>query len=242
MKTATHRGQCIAYDVTGSGPAVVLQHGLLSNRLTWHQAGYVERLADAYTVVCVDSLGHGDSDKPTDASLYQREARAGDVVAVLDAEGIERAHYVGYSMGGWIGTGMLLFQKPRLLSLTIGGWDPVGGMASQPPMDFGQMVEMAREAAPQLAAWITDEVRPGLTAAWEALADVSGVRPAMEGAGIPMLLWAGHDDGCFEAMRTLAASIPGVEFLGAPGDHITARMVHVQESVGGLRRFLDRVK
>ena len=64
----------------------------------------------------------------------------------------------------------------------------------------------------------------------------------MEGAGIPMLLWAGHDDGCFEAMRTLAASIPGVEFLGAPGDHITARMVHVQESVGGLRRFLDRVK
>ena len=58
---ATNRGCNIAYDVTGQGPAVVLQHGLLSNRGTWHATGYVETIAQSFQVICIDSLGHGES-------------------------------------------------------------------------------------------------------------------------------------------------------------------------------------
>ena len=83
MKYATHRGYRIAYDVEGDGPPVVLQHGLLDNRKRWAEVGYVAGLADSYRVICVDSLGHGDSDKPKEEALYQREQRAGDIAAVL---------------------------------------------------------------------------------------------------------------------------------------------------------------
>src|SRR4051794_11394062 len=99
MPFAENRGCRIAFDVAGVGPTVVLQHGLGSRRVDWTQSGYVDALSDAYQVVTIDSLGHGDSDRPTDPSLYGREQRVGDVVAVLDDVGVDRVHLVGYSMG-----------------------------------------------------------------------------------------------------------------------------------------------
>ena len=102
---ATHRGQKIAYVVAGSGPAVVLQHGFLSNKEAY--ADYAAALVEAgFMTICTESLGHGESDKPPMAIRYGLKHRAGDIAAVLDAEGIEKAHFIGYSMGGWIGTGM----------------------------------------------------------------------------------------------------------------------------------------
>ncbi|UGY20676.1 hypothetical protein HAP48_0028995 [Bradyrhizobium septentrionale] len=44
----------------------------------------VDALADRFRVVCVDSLGHGLSDKPADPALYNQAQRAGDIVAVID--------------------------------------------------------------------------------------------------------------------------------------------------------------
>ncbi|MEZ4480816.1 MAG: alpha/beta fold hydrolase [Dehalococcoidia bacterium] len=163
MKTATHRGQRIAYDVTGDGPALVFQHGFLSNRQSWHQSGYVAAFADAYRVITVDSLGHGESDKPADPTLYGRAARAGDVAAVLDAEGIEKAHFIGYSMGGWISTAMLLHQPGRLRSLVIGAWDPLRGIASQPSAPVPKpLLEIVGASAPALRAspWLRSNARP----------------------------------------------------------------------------------
>ncbi len=245
MKTANNRGQRIAYEVHGSGPPVVLQHGLLSNRWTWSEVGYVEALGDAFQLICTDSLGHGESDKPHDPALYQREQRAGDIAAVLDAEGIEKAHYIGYSMGGWIGSGMAVFQPQRLLSLTIGGWDPIGGPSAVPggvrPNDIDAFLKLARDAAPQLTTWITDDVKPGLAASWEALTDVAGSEEALERLEVPILLWAGKEDGCYEATKALAARMDGIDFHEVPGEHVPARLVHVKESVSGLRSFLDRV-
>jgi pimeloyl-ACP methyl ester carboxylesterase len=96
-----HRGQRIAYDCTGTGnETVVLLHGLAQRRNDWAACGYVDALADEYQVVAIDSLGHGESDSPSDCSLYTSRERAGDVVAVLDALDVARAHIVGYSMGG----------------------------------------------------------------------------------------------------------------------------------------------
>ena len=62
-KFATHRGQRIAYRVAGTGPqAVVLQHGFLGRKE--HYLEYQEAFERAgFTVIVVDSLGHGESDK-----------------------------------------------------------------------------------------------------------------------------------------------------------------------------------
>ena len=68
----------------GEGPLVVLQHGLLMDGGAWKQAGFVGALSERYRVVCVDSLGHGLSDKPSEPASYHQEPRSGDIIAVID--------------------------------------------------------------------------------------------------------------------------------------------------------------
>ena len=87
MPFAINRGQHIHYTVEGSGPLVVLQHGLLMGASSWRDSGFVGTLADRFCVACIDSLGHGFSDKPSDPELYGEQQRAGDIVAVIDALG-----------------------------------------------------------------------------------------------------------------------------------------------------------
>lgn len=123
MPFVTSRGSRIHYSVEGSGPLVILLHGLLSNAESWKRWRVVDALADGYCVACVDLLGHGLSDKPSDESLYGLEARSRDVVAVMDDLGFERAHVLGYSMGGWLSVGVAKYHRDRLSSLIVGGWD-----------------------------------------------------------------------------------------------------------------------
>lgn len=123
MPFVTSRGCRIHYSVEGSGPLVVLLHGLLSDAKSWKRWGVVDVLADGYSVACIDSLGHGLSDKPADARLYGLEARSHDVVAVIDDLGCETAHVLGYSMGGWLCVGVARHHPDRLRSVIVGGWD-----------------------------------------------------------------------------------------------------------------------
>ncbi len=58
MPFVTSRGSQIHYSVEGSGPLVILLHGLQSNAKSWKRWGVVDALADGYCVACVDSLGH----------------------------------------------------------------------------------------------------------------------------------------------------------------------------------------
>ncbi len=59
-------GTQIAYDSSGAGPAIVLLHGGGGSRQEWHEAGYVRRLEDHFTVITLDLRGHGESDLLTD--------------------------------------------------------------------------------------------------------------------------------------------------------------------------------
>ena len=94
------------YHVEGEGTPLVLQHGLTSSILRWYSFGFVDALKNDYRLLIIDARGHGDSDKLYDTESYDRKAMASDVVAVLDAENIDKAHYMGYSMGGSIGFGI----------------------------------------------------------------------------------------------------------------------------------------
>ncbi len=243
MPFASNRGQRLHYTVEGEGPTVVFQHGLLSSAVSWAERGYVAALSDAYRVVCIDSLGHGESDKPDDPACYVRDQRAGDVVAVLDAVGAERVHLTGYSMGGWIATGVALHHPDRLASLVIGGWDLVHGAATAAAslggqLDFEGLLAGAKAMAPELVAWITPEVEPGLRACWDALFQLEGAEAAVIGLGRPVLLWNGAQDPYHDPMQIWAGK-HGLSFLSVPGDHITSVFESSAASSAGLRAFFD---
>jgi pimeloyl-ACP methyl ester carboxylesterase len=246
MAFVTHRGQRIHYTVDGAGALVVFQHGLLSNAESWKRAGFVDALSDRFRVACVDSLGHGRSDKPAEPALYAEHQRGGDIVAVIDHLGERRAHLIGYSMGGWMAVAVARHHRERLASLTVAGWDLVKGVESaRPPgftreLKFNQFVMLARYATPALVDWVTPEIEPALSACWAAVNDLAGAEGAVLGCGAPLLLWDGRDDPYHDPMQAFAAG-HGVRFLSTAGDHLGAITVHGAEAAQGLRAFLGEV-
>ncbi|MEH0194615.1 alpha/beta fold hydrolase [Caulobacter sp. CCNWLY153] len=238
MPFASHRGQKIHYMVEGEGPLVVLQHGLFMDAESWRANGFVAALSKRFTVACVDSLGHGLSDKPADPSLYAQEQRAGDIVAVLDALGAEKAHLVGYSMGGWMAVGVARYYPERLASLTVGGWDLVNGVPKGPagPIRFDIFWGFSQQVAPALVGWVTPEMLPGVQACFEVLNVLDGAAQAVLGAGVPVLLWDGTADPYHAPSQAFAAA-NGLPFLSTSGDHLQAILSPQAEVVARLGEF-----
>lgn len=113
-------GSRIAYDISGTGNAVVLLHGGGGNRADWHEHGYVSRLAKSHTVVCIDIRGNGDSDKPIEASAYRIDSICDDICAVADANQIQDFVLWGFSYGGNIGR-FLAVKSARVKKLVVMG-------------------------------------------------------------------------------------------------------------------------
>jgi pimeloyl-ACP methyl ester carboxylesterase len=240
---ANHRGQRIHYTVDGAGPLVVLLQGILLDASCWKRTGIVEALTDNYRVACVDSLGHGLSDKPSHPALYDQAQRAGDITAVIDDVGCERAHLVGHSMGGWLAVGLAKYHPKRLLSLVVGGWDLLNGLpkGKNGPLSFDSFMAFARRTAPGLVAWITPESEPGVRACFDALSELRGAREAVLDVGVPVLLWNGRDDSYHDPMQAFAAAT-GLPFLATAGDHLGMLFIHGAEGAKGIRGFLDGVE
>lgn len=97
--TTTPDGVRIAYQVRGEGTPLVLLAGQANNHHWWD--GVRDDFHAERSTVTVDYRGTGESDKPD--SPYSTEIFAQDVIAVLDALGIDRADVYGTSMGGRVG-------------------------------------------------------------------------------------------------------------------------------------------
>ena len=121
MPYVDNSGVKIHYHVEGDGPPLVLQHGLTSSLQNWYAYGFVEELQKDYRLILVDARGHGRSDKPHDPKDYDLKLRVSDILAVMDDLGVEKAHYMGYSMGGRIGFGLVMHALDRFHSFIVGG-------------------------------------------------------------------------------------------------------------------------
>src|SRR5918998_6937464 len=113
-------GHRVIYRVAGTGPPVVLIHGMVNSSRHWK--GVAEVLAEDYTVIAPDLLGHGDSAKPDgDYSLGAHAAGIRDLLAAL---GVDRASVVGHSLGGGVAM-QFFYQFPerceRLILVSSGG-------------------------------------------------------------------------------------------------------------------------
>jgi len=115
-------GVGIEYDVTGTGPPVILLHGFPDSGRVWrHQ---VPALAEAgFQVIVPDLRGYGRSDKPGDVPSYGMQFLLADVIGVLDQVGAERAHVVGHDWGAAVAWALATFYPGRvdhLAALSVG--------------------------------------------------------------------------------------------------------------------------
>jgi len=114
MPIATYDGAELYWEREGAGPPLVLGAGLGGAGSWWDPNRAM--LAERFTVVTFDQRGTGRSSRVPVASIEQMAA---DLAAVLDAAGIEAAHYLGHSTGGAIGVAAALDHPGRLRSLLL---------------------------------------------------------------------------------------------------------------------------
>lgn len=221
MPYANNQGVRIHYQVTGDGSPLVLQHGFNASVEDWYEFGYVEKLNQEHRLILVDARGHGTSDKPHEPEAYELKRLVSDIVVVLDDLQVIKAHYLGYSMGGWIGFGMAKYASARLDSLIIGGAQP-----------YGKSFVHARETLSNgIEAWVAEVKGWGLYSP-EALArtrnndvhallaaiqdrpDMSDILPSMN---MPCLLYAGSADDQRDPIEQCAGELSNATFLSLPG-------------------------
>lgn len=114
-------GHRIAFRSAGEGPVVLLVHGMAGSSATWKHV--LPGLAQRFTVIAPDLLGHGESGKPQRGE-YSLSAHANVLRDFLNVLGHERATFVGQSLGGGVAM-QLAYQFPerceRLVLVGSGG-------------------------------------------------------------------------------------------------------------------------
>jgi pimeloyl-ACP methyl ester carboxylesterase len=145
-------GRRVIYRVAGSGPPVVLIHGMLNSSSHWRSVAL--SLANDHTVIAPDLIGHGDSAAPR--GDYSLGAHASSIRDLLAAIGIDRASIVGHSLGGGVAM-QFFYQFPqrveRLVLISSGG--------------LGHEVSptLRTAALPGVSALLSMTIHPGLTGA-----------------------------------------------------------------------------
>jgi pimeloyl-ACP methyl ester carboxylesterase len=113
-------GHRAVYRAAGSGPTVVLIHGMINSSRHWERVAL--KLAETHHVVAPDLIGHGDAATPR--GDYSLGAHAASIRDLLAAIGIDRATIVGHSLGGGVAM-QFFYQFPqrteRLVLISSGG-------------------------------------------------------------------------------------------------------------------------
>lgn len=225
-------GASIYYEAMGDGPAVAFAHGAGGNAASWWQQ--VPAFSSRYRMVVFDHRLYGRS--ASTPENFDRTKFGDDLLAILDAEGIERAAIVCQSMGGWTGLRAALERPDRVSCLVLSNTS--GGVMTPQVTEnletararfategFGNVALYSGfiEKNPALAflyaqisslnAQLTPAVREKITGRGAAIPE-----EALAGLSVPTLLITSENDVVFPpaAIREVAAMLPGSELVELP--------------------------
>ena len=115
----TDDGVKLHYEESGAGLPIVFVHEFAGDWRTWEPQ--LRHFSRRYRCIAYNARGYPPSDVPADVERYSQQRARDDIRAVLDALGIERAHIVGNSMGGFAALHFGMAFSARALSLVIAG-------------------------------------------------------------------------------------------------------------------------
>jgi pimeloyl-ACP methyl ester carboxylesterase len=142
----TDDGVKLYYEETGSGTPVIFVHEFAGDQRSWEPQ--VRYFGQRYRAIAYNARGYPPSDVPDAISFYSQNRAADDIAAVLDHLGIDRAHVVGLSMGGFAALHFGFRHPARALSLTVAGC----GYGAEPSQR-----EQFRTEAETIAAFIKSQ-------------------------------------------------------------------------------------
>jgi pimeloyl-ACP methyl ester carboxylesterase len=237
MKMHVH-GATIAYDDRGTGPPIVFLHAFPLNRTMW--ASQTAALSRRFRTLSIDLRGLGESDAPY--WRYSMEQYAKDVKAVLDGLNIEKALFVGLSMGGYLEFALYRMFPEVMIGVALADTRAEADTPEQIQRRFNlaqRTAAMGPEAViaellpkllaparydrdPQLVAKVRSMIAgapvPGIIGALMALADRADSSDLLRRIGIPALVIVGADDvltTTADAER-MAKGIAGAELVVIP--------------------------
>ena len=117
MAFADSDGVKLFYEETGNGTPIVFVHEFADDHRSWE--AQVRFFSRRYRCITFNARGYPPSDVPDDVAQYSQAIAADDIAAVMEAAGIQRAHVVGISMGGFATLHFGLRHPKKALSLTI---------------------------------------------------------------------------------------------------------------------------
>jgi pimeloyl-ACP methyl ester carboxylesterase len=232
MPTFRHDNLDFHFIDEGDGDPIVLVHGFASNAdINWKFPGWISTLREAgRRVIALDNRGHGQSSKPHDSKLYGLPVMGGDVLALLDYVEVERADYLGYSMGGRIGMLLALTHPVRIRSAILGG---IGASLITGPGSGAPIV--AALEAPSSASVADPIARSFRQFAEQTKSDLAALAACMRSLNyafkpeqlaqcrVPVLIVRGGDDDIAGPGREIAAMIHGAEYVEIPRrNHMSA--------------------
>lgn len=226
-------GERIWYETAGTGPDLILSHGLGGNAAVWYQQ--VPYFAEHSRVISWDQRGFGRSSNA--AGKHGPHSAAGDLLAIMDHLGSDQADVVGQSMGGWAALGLALTAPDRVrslvLSCTTGGIPVLTGPREAPTgastagaLQLGQhpalgprlpSVDIARAYLYQALG--TFGSRPPDSEFFRILESTTFDDVALKNLNVPVLLITGEFDALMtpDLVRNAAAHLGQATVVEVPG-------------------------
>ncbi len=259
-------GCAMAYSIGGptDAPAIVLLHGFSSDRDIWVR--FARRLVGRYRVVIPDLLGHGDTGFVPGAD-YSAAAQAQRVAELLDALGIERAHLMGNSMGGFVAARFAYAYPERTLSLglcdaagvtapTSSTLDAMLDVGRNPFLlddieDFDAFYPLTMARPPYLPRSVLQahaqeyvRRRDELAAIFDSYSGRGMLDGRLSGITIPALVLWGAEDRLIDvsAAHVWADGLPNAELVVYDGVGHVPMMEIPERSAADYADFLDRLE
>lgn len=262
MKTEIN-GVTIAYDDRGIGSAIVFLHAFPLNRTMW--APQTAVLSRRFRTISIDVRGLGESDAPH--WRYSLERYASDVQAVLASLGIEKALFVGLSMGGYLEFVLYRMFPQLMLGLVLADTRAEADTPEQirwrfhlaqrtaaigPEAVIAEMLPKLLAPArydrdPQLVALVRSMISaapvPGIIGALTAIAERQDSSDLLRNIGIPALVVVGADDVLTtpaDAER-MAKGIAGAELVVIPEAGHLSNLEQPGQFTAALEDFAGRL-
>ena len=238
-------------------PWLVLSNSLATDLGMWDEQA--AQLKAQFRVLCYDQRGHGSTDAP--AGRYTFDLLIADVIALMDALGVKRAHWCGVSMGGATGMGLAQRHAERFDRLIIcdtpGQSTPATAAQWEERIASAQKGGMQAQLESTIARWFPPETLKanpphldklrrmilntpvnGFVGGSAALAD-HDFRPGMKNVKNPVLYMCGEKDGHNAAvMRRMQQEFPAATYVELPGAGHISNMDQPAMFTNAMREFL----